>query len=364
MDRRSFIKLTAIGSGTAALAACGNPDHELIRFVPDEDIVPGQATWKPGVCTLCAAGCGLTVRVMDADQEIVRDGVTGLKRIYAAKKLEGNPLHPVNRGGLCARGQAAIQVVYHPDRITQPLKRAGERGDGKYEAVSWDDAIAQLVAKLDELEGAGSQQSLALLARPGRSHRADLIRRFLDGYGAPAPIVHELFSDDVLRRANAISFGREQLPTFDLANARFVLSFGADFLGTWNSPVAQNAAYGQMRQGRPGIRGAFAQVEARMSQTGANADEWVPAIPGSEGVLALAIARVLVDGGLRPASRMGAATAMFDRWKASPEAAPEAVQQATGVSAARIERLAKQFAEQTPSVAIVGGAPLSTRSTP
>jgi anaerobic selenocysteine-containing dehydrogenase len=359
MDRRSFIKLTAIGSGTAALAACGNPDHELIRFVPDEDIVPGQATWKPGVCTLCAAGCGLTVRVMDADQEIVRDGVTGLKRIYAAKKLEGNPLHPVNRGGLCARGQAAIQVVYHPDRITQPLKRAGERGDGKYEAVSWDDAIAQLVAKLDELEGAGSQQSLALLARPGRSHRADLIRRFLDGYGAPAPIVHELFSDDVLRRANAISFGREQLPTFDLANARFVLSFGADFLGTWNSPVAQNAAYGQMRQGRPGIRGAFAQVEARMSQTGANADEWVPAIPGSEGVLALAIARVLVDGGLRPASRMGAATAMFDRWKASPEAAPEAVQQATGVSAARIERLAKQFAEQTPSVAIVGGAPLA-----
>ena len=359
MDRRSFIKLTAIGSGTAALAACGNPDHELIRFVPDEDIIPGQATWKPGVCTLCAAGCGLTVRVMDADQEIVRDGVTGLKRIYAAKKLEGNPLHPVNRGGLCARGQAAIQVTYHPDRITQPLRRTGERGDGKYEAISWDDAIAQLVAKLDELDGAGSQQALALLARPGRSHRADLIRRFLAGYGAPAPIVHELFSDDVLRRANAISFGREQLPTFDLANARYVLSFGADFLGTWNSPVAQAAAYGEMRQGRPGIRGAFAQVEARMSQTGANADEWVPATPGSEGVLAFAVARVLVDGGLRPASRMGAAAAMFERWKASPEAAPESVEQATGVSTARIERLAKQFAEQTPSVAIVGGAPLA-----
>ena len=87
MDRRSFIQLTAVGSGTAALAACGNPDLPLIRFVPDEDIVPGIATWKPGVCTLCAAGCGLTVRVMDADQEIVRDGQRGLKRIYAAKKL-------------------------------------------------------------------------------------------------------------------------------------------------------------------------------------------------------------------------------------------------------------------------------------
>ena len=107
MDRRSFIKLTAVSSGTAALAACGNPDHELIRFVPDEDIIPGIATLKPGVCTLCAAGCGLTVRVMDADQEIVRDGVTGLKRIYAAKKLEGNAAHPVNQGGLCVAAAQA-----------------------------------------------------------------------------------------------------------------------------------------------------------------------------------------------------------------------------------------------------------------
>ena len=94
----------------------------------------------------------------------------------------------------------------------------------------------------------------------------------------------ELFGDDVLRRANALSFGREQLPTFDLARTRYVIGFGADFLGTWNSPVAQSAAYGRMRQGQPGVRGKFVQVEPRMSQTGASADEWVPARPGTEGV--------------------------------------------------------------------------------
>jgi anaerobic selenocysteine-containing dehydrogenase len=359
MDRRSFIKLTAVSSGTAALAACGNPDHELIRFVPDEDITPGIATWKPGVCTLCAAGCGLTVRVMDADQEIVRDGVAGLKRIYAAKKLEGNPAHPVNHGGLCARGQASIQVTYHPDRITQPLRRAGERGDGKYEAISWDDAIAQLVGKLDELEGAGNQQALTLVTRPGRSHRAELIVRFLAGFGAPPPVVHDLFGEHVLREANSLSAGRYQLPTFDLANARYVISFGADFLGTWNSPVSQNAAYGAMRQGRPGLRGSFVQVESRMSQTGANADEWVPAVPGSEGVLALAMVRAIVDAGLRPETRLGAAGSLFDGWKNSPDAAPESVETLTGVSSARIERLARAFVERSPSVAIVGGAPLA-----
>ena len=96
----------------------------------------------------------LTVRVMDADADVVRNGQAGVVRIVAAKKLEGSPTHPVNHGGLCARGQAAIQVTYHPDRITQPLKRAGERGDGRYEAISWDAALAGVVARLDALEEA------------------------------------------------------------------------------------------------------------------------------------------------------------------------------------------------------------------
>ena len=146
MDRRSFIKLTAISGTSAALASCGAPENEIIRFVPDEDIMPGIATIKPAVCTLCASGCGLTVRMMMADADVVRNGQAGLVRIHAAKKLEGHADHPVNHGGLCARGQAAIQVTYHPDRITQPLRRSGDRGQGKYDAISWDDAIAELVS--------------------------------------------------------------------------------------------------------------------------------------------------------------------------------------------------------------------------
>jgi anaerobic selenocysteine-containing dehydrogenase len=358
MDRRSFIKLTAVSGTTAALASCGNPDHQLIRFVPAEDIVPGQAIWKPSVCPLCPAGCGLTVRVMDADADVVRDGKAGVVQILAAKKLEGAPDHPVNRGGLCARGQAAIQVTYHPDRITQPLKRSGNRGDGKYEAISWDDALAELAGKLDELIGAGSQQALAFLARRAGSQRSALISQFLTRFGAPGPVHYELFSDDVVRRANALSFGREQLPTFDLANTRYLLSFGADFLGTWNAPVSHSRAYGDMRQGRSGIRGAFVQVEARMSQTGASADEWVPARPGTEGVLALGLANVIIGANLRPASAGGRAASVIQGW-ASSLPSPEEVEAITGVAAARVERLGREFAERGPSLAVVGGAPLA-----
>ena len=359
MDRRSFIHLTAVTGTSATLASCGNPEHQFIRFIPDEEHVPGVAEWKPSMCPLCQAGCGVLVRVMEGDAEVVRNGQTGLMRMGLAKKLEGNPAHPISQGALCARGQAAIQVTYHPDRLAHPLKRTGPRGSGQFQEVSWDDALGQLVGELDALRAAANPRALAFLKRPGRGQRDELVSRFLDGFGAPAPLSFELFSDDILRRANLLSFGREQLPTFDLAHARYVISFGADFLGTWNSPVAQNTAYGRMRQGRRGVRGTFVQVEPRMSQTGANADEWVPVRPGTEGVLALGLAHVLMTAGLRAAAA-GPAGALVDGWSSGLAAyIPENVERQTGVASARIERLARDLAGDRPAVAMIGGAPLA-----
>jgi len=360
MDRRAFIKVTAVTGTSATLASCGHPEHQIIRFIPDEEHVPGVAEWKPSLCPLCPAGCGVIARIMEGDAEVVRNGQTGLMRMGLAKKLEGNPAHPISQGALCARGQAAVQVTYHPDRLTHPLRRTGARGSGQFEAVSWDDAIAQLVSQLDGLAASDNQRALAFLKSPGAGQRGDLIARFLDRFGAPSAISFELFNHDVLRRANLLSFGREQLPTFDLARAGYVISFGADFLGTWNSPVAQQAGYGQMRQGRKGVRGTFVQVEPRMSQTGANADEWLPARPGSEGVLALGLAHVLLAAHLRPADAAGRAGALIDGWSSGLSAyTPADVEKRTGVAAVRIERVARALVEQQPAVAIIGGAPLA-----
>ena len=200
-------------------------------------------------------GCGVIARVMDGEVEVIRNGQLGLTRMGLAKKLEGNPQHPISQGKLCTRGQAAAEITYHPDRVGHPLKRAGARGDGKFDEISWDQALGELVSKLDALGASNDQKKLAVVMRPQRGLRADLIRQFADRFGASAPLTFELFNDDVLRRANALSFGTYQLPTFDLGESKYIISFGADFLGTWNSPVAQNVGYGQMRQGRPGVRG-------------------------------------------------------------------------------------------------------------
>jgi menaquinone reductase, molybdopterin-binding-like subunit len=339
MDRRSFIKLTAVTGGATAIAACStsSPENQLIRFVPDEDLTPGIAEFKHGVCPICRAGCGTTVRVMQGDADVVRNGQAGVMTMSLAKKLEGSASHPISQGALCPRGQASIQITYHPDRLIEPLKRKGPRGSGDYQPITWDAAIAELVSHLDGLASPGS---LAALTRPGASSRNDLMALFLEKFGGQKPIAYELFSDDVLRRANLESFGHEQVATIDFANARGVISFGADFLGTWNSPVSQTAGYSKMRGGRPGIRGTLIQVEPRMSLTGASADEWIAITPGTEGVLALGLANLL--GG-----------------KNLGEFTPAEVEKRTGIKASRVERLAGLLKELKPAVAVIAGAPLA-----
>ena len=282
MERRNFLKVSALSGALTALESCGSPEHQLIRFIPDEDLVPGIATWKPGVCTLCSAGCGTLVRVMQGDAEVVRNGQTGVVKMGLAKKLEGNPEHPVNRGKLCPRGQAGLQVLYHPDRLANPLKLRGARGSGDFQEITWDQALTELTSHLSEIHS-GDAASLAFLTRPLRGQRRELIERFLKAFGAPPSISYEPLDEAVLRQANLQSFGVPALPTLDLARADYLISFGSDLLGTWNSPVAQSVGYGEMRQGRPGRRGKFVQVESRMSQTGANADEWVPCRPAHGG---------------------------------------------------------------------------------
>jgi anaerobic selenocysteine-containing dehydrogenase len=360
MDRRHFIKLTAITGTSAALTACGNPEHQLIRFIPEDDFVPGVATWKPSICPLCNAGCGVIARVMDDDAEVFRNGQPGVMRMALAKKLEGNPEDPISQGKLCARGQAAIQVTYHPDRLDKPRKRSGERGSGQYIDISWDEAIQELVGQLNALATAGDHASLAFLTAPRRSRRLELIARLLQQFSAPPPVTHEWFTDEILRRANLVSFGVRQLPTYDLAQSNYLLGLGADLFGTWNSTVAHSAAYGRMRQGRVGARGKFVHVDARLSQTAANADEFVAARPGTEGVLALGLAHVVMANRLRPATAAGRAGAAIEGWVDGLKAyAPDAVSKKTGVPAATIERLAREMAAHGPAVTVIGGAPLA-----
>jgi menaquinone reductase, molybdopterin-binding-like subunit len=357
MQRRDFLKISTIAGATAALDACGNPEHQLIRFIPEEDLIPGIATWKPSICTLCPAGCGMLVRIMQGEAEVVRNGQLGLLKMGLAKKLEGNPNHPISQGKLCPRGQAGLQVTYHPDRIQNPLARSGPRGSGQFKEITWDEAIKQLVAQLTPLQANKEQAKLAFVTQTLRGERKNIAASFASSFGAPAPIECGFFDDGVMQQANSGSFGQPMAPTVDLGQSNYVISFGADFLGTWNSPVAQSLAYGHMRKGRAGLRGKFVHLEPRMSLTAANADEWIPCLPGAEGMLALGLAHVILAEKLRPAVAGDRASSLIDGWSGGlADYAPEKIQTQIGVPAATITRIAREAAAQGPAVAMIGDA--------
>jgi anaerobic selenocysteine-containing dehydrogenase len=284
------------------------------------------------------------VRVMQGEAEVVRNGQLGILKMGLAKKIEGNPAHPINQGKLCPRGQAALQVTYHPDRIKNPLARSGPRGSGQFKEISWDDAIKQLVSQLSPILAAKQSMQLAILAARLKGQRRILVSNLASAFKAAPPVEFEFFDNAVVKSANLQSFGVASLPTVDLGQSNYVISFGADFLGTWNSPVAQSIGYGQMRKGRPGHRGKFVQFESRVSQTGASADEWIACPPAAEGALALSLAHVIVNEKLRPTS---AGLNLADY-------APEKIENQFGVRAETITRIAREAAANSPAVALIG----------
>ena len=279
MDRRHFIKLTAITGTTAALPACGNPENQVIRFIPEDDLVPGVATWKPSICPLCAAGCGVIARVMEGDAEVFRNGQAGVIRMGLAKKLEGNPEDAISQGKLCARGQAAIQITYHPDRLDSRSKRTGERGSGQFAEITWDEAIKELTGKLNELAARTIRRRLAFLRKPRRGRRLELVARVAAALRRQAAGDLRIFLRRVLRRANAISFGSHQLATVDLESARYFMISSARISSAPGIPRSRRAWPTGDAQGGAGVRPKFVHVDARLSQTAANADEFVAASP-------------------------------------------------------------------------------------
>jgi len=340
LDRREFLKLSGATAFAALFSGCDSVPRKILPFViPPEDYTLGEALWYASVCRQCPAGCGILVRVSEG----------------RAKKIEGNPLHPVNRGRLCARGQAALQALYHPERISGPLKREGTRGSGTFSPISWEEALSLLMTNLKNTRAA-DPGSLLLLTGPVRGHENLVASRFLRAFGSNRRVAYDPYGQDVQLSAHEAVFGIRDIPEYDIANARYLLSFGGDFLETWLSPVHYAAAYGRMRQERVSIRGKFAHFGSRLSMTAASADLFQPTAPGTEGTAAFGIAHLMVRERLTPSAAGGAGL-----WEAGlKEWTPERVAKETGISEPALAAITREFADNQPGLAIGGTAVASS----
>jgi anaerobic selenocysteine-containing dehydrogenase len=328
-DRRDFLKVLGWGGASVALSGCGHGMVEdgketVVSYVETTDYrIPSVSVYFNSTCAQCDAGCSITGRI--------REG-----RVL---KLEGNPESAINRGKTSGLGQAAVQNHYNPDRIRAPLLRTGDSG----EVISWEKAYALIDEKLKGVDG----NEVAFLTGGMSGHHKVLLGNYLDSIGSKNHFVYEAIGPAVVRASNKKSYGVE-MPRFNISQARVVLSFGADFLGAWISPVNFSQQYAQFRKGANGHqRGVLVQVESKMTITGANADRWLVVRPGTEGILALGIIHALGEHGLALSSGVAAAVKGYDKERVSKD---------TGVSAEQIDKIAALLKARTPSLVLAGSA--------
>ncbi len=329
MNRRDFFKIVTT-TAAAATAGCGKAAETILPLVvPNEQIVPGVASWFATVCRECPAGCGVLAKN--------REG-----RIV---KLEGNPDHPVNAGALCARGQSGVQTLYNPDRFNGAQRRDGNA----LTPIGWDDAVKVVVDRLGALQQAGKGRTIALVSGLENGSLGALLDRFGQAIGARPRVTFEPFAHEAIRTANRQTFGRDAIPYHAFEDAEVVLSFGADFLETWVSNVEYARGFGRMHTFRDGRAGTFIHVEPRQSVTASNADEWVRNRPGTEGLLALAVLKILVDAGVAD-RKFAPAVAQVDL---------KQVSEASGVPEETIKHVAERFGQAKPGLAVGGGVATS-----
>ncbi len=327
MNRRDFFKIVSTVGAAAASGGCQDAGEKILPLVvPNDQIVPGVASWFATVCRECPAGCGVVARN--------RDG-----RVV---KVEGNPDHPVNQGALCSRGQASVQALYHPDRFSGPQRRDGDA----LTPMAWDAALKMVTDRIGQARGAGKGRGIAVVTQLENGTLGALLDRVTQALGARPRVVYEPFGHEAQRAANRAVFGRDAVPHYALEEAEVIVSFGADFLETWISNVGYAKGFARMHSFRDGRAGTFIHVEPRQSLTASNADMWVRNAPGREDLVAIAVLKTLAEAGIVD-KRFGEVAPHIDVKKAAEE---------SGVELETIRHIAEALAHAKPALVIGGGA--------
>jgi anaerobic selenocysteine-containing dehydrogenase/Fe-S-cluster-containing dehydrogenase component len=336
ISRRKFLKVLGAGSATAAVAGCAK-DHKqnVFPYVKGElDQIPGVAVWYRSSCRECSAGCGIQVRT--------REG--------RAVKVEGNPDHPVNNGGLCALGQASLQALYDPDRVRQPLIRDGGTATAPiFKPISWEEAYAKVAAALKSTAG-----KKVIISGEERGALDELLAEFSKSFSAEW-VSYDAQQPTALARASELVYGVYGVPRFDFASAEAIVNFGADFLETWVSPVEYARGWAKSRKSKNPAK--FFHIEPRLSLTGANADSWLSAKPGTEVRIALAMLKIVLDNG----RTVGLRDEVRDSLRQMVSGVSvEAVAAEAEVSASKILLAAQALLDAKASLVLAGGSAAST----
>ncbi len=348
ITRRRFLKL---GLASASLAAGGASFYSLSegmelslggRHVSRLEGKPQKGILS--TCLQCYARCGIIGYV--AHGQLV--------------KIGGNPDHPNSRGKMCAKGQAGRNFLYDPDRVLHPLKRVGPRGEGRFKRVTWDEALGEVAETLKKLRAGGHPDRFLFQSSRDVTTQA-FSRRFVWAFGSPNALVNTALGHNNKAAAQLLTWG-EEVEINDVANTRFMLNFGSNPYEAHllRTSFAQRIAEGRITRlvkGIPHFGAKLVTFDPRNSQTAGKSDEWFPIRPGTDGVVALAIAHVIMEEGLFDRAFMESwANYPVEELKEYLKAyTPEAAERASGVLASDIRRIALEYVASKPATTISTG---------
>ncbi len=283
----------------------------------------------PSACYSCNQCCEVLVFIDEATGNIL--------------KVEGDPESPITRGVLCTKGLAARDLVYNPGRIRHPLKRVGERGEGKWERISWEEALDGIAQKLLRYREQYGPQGVAFLQGTIRGW-SRVYSRLANAFGAvnhgAAGWAQCLWPRLV---ENTVTFGATYTEVPDFENTRCMLVWGTNPAATWPSFAAQIMDARQRGAG-------MIVVDPYLSETAAKADIRLQLRPGTDTALALTMLHVIIREGLYDKEFIRDWTVGFDRLQEHVrEYTPEWGETITTVPAALIGPAARLYATAKPS---------------
>ena len=298
--------------------------------------VPGTGVEvRKSICTICdpQTQCGLDLHVKDG--KIV--------------KVEGSKEHPYSVGTLCSKGAATRQYIYSEDRLKTPLKRTGPRGSGKFEPISWDEALDTIAAKLNEIKLQNGPESVVFFSGYTKYFRPYL-KRLAHSFGSPNYLTESSTCHRATAMAQKLTFGQPGGP--DLKNTRCLLVWSANPFYT-NPGNARAILKGRER----GMK--LIVVDPRETPTTALADIHLPVRPGTDGALALSMANVIIHEKLYDRDFVGNHSYGFEEYREYVQHfTPEKGEALTGVPADKIIKAARMYASTKPAAIMPSASPV------
>jgi thiosulfate reductase/polysulfide reductase chain A len=322
ISRRDFLKLGAASIGALAIGQMLPPLVAQAAREAGHLDAEGDG-YIPSMCEMCVWRCGLLAKVKDG-------------RVV---KLEGNPDHPHSRGNLCPRGQSGLMNTYDPDRVLTPLIRVGKRGEGKFRPASWEEALDLVASKMMEIKNKYGAEAMVFSSTHNLSQ--PLFENLLYAFGSPNYGTQRSLCFNAMITAFSLTYGIEE-PSRKYDDVEYILMVGRNMMEAISTSETSELSHAIDRGAK------LVYLDPRYTKTASKATEWIPIRPGTDSAFLLAMIGVITTNQLADCEFVKKYVLGCDDIQAEmSKYTPAWAEKITGVPAATIERIAREYAAAT-----------------